>query len=212
MRSLLHDDDKHKIVEQNNEYLRNYDKMENVHTDKRVGMLDDIVGQLLKDKQEVSSDTWSSIRDKLDGHQQFKKAWPVRIMLMLANKEPPSKYVFSLGQSLQQYYCSNMSEKMKIAMLVPFILLCASHGGVEKRDTFDATYEELCNITDVLDAMSALTLIRAFSLTSRWRECFTFLDMVKLTSELTSASYSPIIVAALKADDTSTVKELIGIV
>ena len=210
MRSLLHDEENVNVQQDSKRWVDS-EKSE-AHIDRRRGILDDIIDDLLQGKQrEVSSDIWDGIRDKLAGIHQFKKAWPANIMLMLANREPPSKYAFNIGQSLLQYYRSEISEKMNIAVLVPFILLCASQGGQESQNTFDAAYEELCGITDVLDATSALILIRAFSLTPRWGECFAFLDMIKLTSEPTGVSYSPVVVAALKAGDHSTVEDLIGI-
>ena len=209
MRSLLYDKEN---VQQDSKRRLDFEKSE-PHIDRRRGVLDDIINDLLQDEQrKVSSDIWDGIRDKLAGLHQFKKAWPANIMLMLANREPPSKYVFEVGQSLLQYYRSEISEKMNIALLVPFILLCASQGGQDNQNTFNAVYEELCGITDVLDATSALILIRAFSLTPRWGECFAFIDMIKLTSEPTGVTYSPVVVAALKAGDQSTVEELIGIV
>jgi len=209
MRSLLYDEEN---VQQDSKRRLDFEKSE-PHIDRRRGVLDDIINDLLQGEQrKVSSDIWDGIRDKLAGLHQFKKAWPANIMLMLANREPPSKYVFEVGQSLLQYYRSEISEKMNIAVLVPFILLCASQGGQENQNTFNAAYEELCGITDVLDATSALILIRAFSLTPRWGECFAFIDMIKLTSEPTGVTYSPVVVAALKAGDQSTVEELIGIV
>ena len=204
MRSLPRHGDADNNTGLNNKNLSDSDK-----TERREGILDDIVVELLQVEQEISSDIWDDIQDKLAGtRDHFKKGWPVKIMMMLANSEPPSTYAFDLGQSLLQYYRDNVSEKSSVAMLVPYIMLCASHGGDER--SFDAACEELCRITDVLDAMSASMVIRAYSLTSRWRECFMFLDMVKLTSEPSSSSYSQILVAALKAGDVDTVEELIG--
>ena len=195
----------------NNVVLNNQNLSDSDKTERRPGVLDEIVDELLQDEQEISSDIWNDIQDKLAGtRDHFRKGWPVKVMMMLANHEPPSMYAFDLGQSLLQYYRDNVSEKSSVAMLVPYIMLCASHSGDEDQRSFDAACEELCRITDVLDATSAAMVIRAYSLTTRWRECFTFLDMVKLTSEPISSSYSHIVVAALKAGEVDTVEQLIG--
>lgn len=155
----------------------------------------------------VLAKDWNQFGEQFSDKKFLSTKWSFVLLNHIANKEEHITGLYEIGMSLVRFV-RELEDRHAVSCLIASISLCVHQGGESVHSAAFGFYDELCSLTNVLDASSALLLIRSFSKTSRWRECLDFLEMAKISTNPTQAYYSPIIKAALVAGEMQLAEKL----
>jgi len=172
-------------------------------------LIEEIYSELMTAPKWLTADEWSAMGATKFSTDSFLSAkWPTLLLHFIVHKTNTVPGLYDVGMSLIDYVAS-LSDRHRLLRLVSAVAVSIFQGGEDHHEKALDLYDEISAEYAVMDHGSARILITALARTRYWHHCMELIDIEKIASVPSSKDYSPIIVAAVKNQDTNLANELL---